>query len=75
MAKKIPKSIRNLSNTELLREFRQMKSGRYHNITYKGKRWTTYLKEEIKRRKKKGLMRKSAGKPKRKRTKSIWDLW
>lgn len=62
MPKTTPKSIRSLSNRELLAERKLMQSGRYFNVKTSNKTWLQHINVEITHRKKEGLMKKTAGK-------------
>jgi len=55
------KVYKELSNREILNDYRGIKSGKYYNIKIGRKTSLQYLKGEIKRRKEQGLMNKNAG--------------
>ena len=61
-----------MSNRELLAERKRMRSGKYVNVKYGKKTWTQHLELEIKKRKKAGKMKKSAGRRKQRASNSFF---
>lgn len=60
-------NVKKFSNKELLAEQKRMKTGRYINVRFGKKTWSQLIRDEIKRRRRLGKIKRSAGKRKRSR--------